>query len=375
MLRRRGLSLSSFKCGPDYIDPKFHALASGGESINLDLYMSSPRHVEDVYERHTENAEAVVVEGVMGLFDGYEKMQGSSADLARLLRLPIILLVNAASSAYSIGALIYGLAHWQPDVEIAGVVFNKVASENHFLFLKDAAEDAGVPVLGYLPRSSTLNVPSRHLGLSLEELSRLESFPDEVADLIESYVDVDRLLELCQREKRRGKPSLPSHPQKGMRIGVAKDEAFNFIYQENIRQLERLGEVIYFSPLRDDKLPEGLSLVYLPGGYPEFYLHELSSNQGMRASIKAFVQNDGYLYGECGGMMYLMDAILDEAGETYPMCGVFDAQATMQDMRLTLGYRNLKTQTGQDFKGHESDTSSFRMLRNSLFDQSIGEVG
>lgn len=182
-LKRRGFKTAGFKCGPDYIDPKFHELASGYPSTNLDLYMMSREHVREVYGRHGYGADACVVEGVMGLFDGSDKMQGSSAELASLLGLPIVLLVNAASSAYSTGAIMYGYKHWKPGVNIVGVVFNRVASENHYRFLKDAAEDAGLLSLGYIPKAEGLSVPSRHLGLSLKELEALDYFPDRVADL------------------------------------------------------------------------------------------------------------------------------------------------------------------------------------------------
>ncbi|MDY5857683.1 MAG: cobyrinate a,c-diamide synthase [Porphyromonas sp.] len=352
LLRRRGLEVAGFKCGPDYIDPKFHQLASGRESINLDLYMMSPEHVGSTYARYSQGADAIVVEGVMGLYDGSEKMQGSPAEIAKLLDIPVVLLVNAASSAYSVGAIIYGYKHWQPGVRIVGVVFNRVASENHYSFLADAARDAGVESLGYIPRTQSLEVPSRHLGLSLEELARLDAFPDQVADLLEAHVDIARLLELCASpspqviEEQRPEPSAHS-----MRIAVARDEAFNFSYPENIRALERLGAVCYFSPLRDATLPE-CELLYLPGGYPEFYLDRLSANSAMRSSIRDYAEAGGRILAECGGMMYLTRAIIDEDGSSYPMCGILDNAATMQGMKLSLGYRCVRTKA-LELRGHE----------------------
>lgn len=349
-LSRRGLSVSSFKCGPDYIDPKFHQLASGRESCNLDLFMMSKAHVLSNYAERAAYADACIVEGVMGLFDGSEKMQGSSAELAMLLDIPVVLLVNAASSAYSVGAIIYGYKHWQPGVRIVGVVFNRVASENHYSFLCDAARDAGVETLGYIPKTQSLEVPSRHLGLSLEELSQLDYFPDKVAELIEQYVDVDKLLELCTTERLVYKPSEPK-VRGDMHIAVARDEAFNFIYPGNIRALEDLGELHFFSPLRDKVLPE-CDLVYLPGGYPEFYLEGLSQNEVMRASILKYGEDGGRILAECGGMMYLCKSIIDESGTAYPMCGLLDNEATMQGMKLSLGYRQIETK-GLRLRGHE----------------------
>ncbi|MDY3090528.1 MAG: cobyrinate a,c-diamide synthase, partial [Porphyromonas sp.] len=301
LLRRRGLEVSGFKCGPDYIDPKFHQLASGRESINLDLYMMSPEHVRSTYAYHSQGADAVVVEGVMGLYDGSQKMQGSPAELAQLLDIPVVLLVNAASSAYSVGAIIYGYKHWQPGVRIVGVVFNRVASENHYSFLADAARDAGVESLGYIPRTQSLEVPSRHLGLSLEELARLDAFPDQVADLLEAHVDTERLLSLCTKPLAECAQPTATAPESGnIRIAVAKDEAFNFIYPGNIKALEALGTVVYFSPLADETLPES-DLIYLPGGYPEFYLDRLSANSSMRTALRAYAEADGRILAECGG--------------------------------------------------------------------------
>lgn len=353
-LRRRGFRSASYKCGPDYIDPKFHELASGQPSTNLDQYMMSSTHIQEVYIRRSEGADCVVVEGVMGLYDGAVRMQGSSASIASLLHIPVILLVNAASSAYSVGAIIYGFAHWKPNVRVAGVVFNRVASESHYQFLVEAAEDAGVPVLGYIPRDATIEVPSRHLGLSLEELEKLSGFPDRVADLIDRYVDVDRLLELSltPRLQIQTEARIPEPPREGgLRIAIARDAAFNFIYEENVRALERIGSVAFFSPLADMVMPES-DVVYLPGGYPEFYLEQLTANEPMRRQIKAFAEGGGYLLAECGGMMYLCLDIVQEDGAVHPMCQVLPITATMQDKKLTLGYRRLCA-GGMELKGHE----------------------
>lgn len=350
-LRRRGLSIAGFKCGPDYIDPKFHRLASGQDSINLDLYMMSEQHVREVYAKYSQEHDACIVEGVMGLFDGSHKMEGSSAEVARLLDLPIILLVNAASSAYSTGAIIYGYKNWKPNLRIVGVVFNRVASENHYSFLRDAAQDAGLISLGYIPKTSNLDVPSRHLGLSLEELNKLDYFPDQVADLIEQHVDLDQLLSLCTTALP-AQGTEPTKPQGNMRIAVAYDEAFNFVYPENIEALRRLGEVLYFSPLADDALPSDIDMLYLPGGYPEFYLERLSAGTQLRQAIKRFGDEGGRILAECGGMMYLCENIIDEAGKAYPMCGLLRNEATMEAMKLSLGYRSVHCPK-LTLRGHE----------------------
>ena len=238
------------------------------------------------------------------------------------------------------------------------MVFNRVASENHYRFLREAAEDAGVIPLGYIPKTKLLEVPSRHLGLSLRELQELDALPEDVAALIEKHVDIDRLLESCMRPR----PALPDEELQpkpapsGHKIAVARDEAFNFIYEENIRTLSLHGEVSFFSPLKDEPLPE-CDLLYIPGGYPEFYLSELASAERTRSSIAAYVASGGRVLAEGGGMMYLCRAIRDEEGKAYPMCGVLDQEATMEGMRLRLGYRKLCL-AGCEYRGHEFHYSS-----------------
>lgn len=350
-LNRRGLTVQGFKCGPDYIDPKFHHLACGRESVNLDLFMMSPEHVQAVYARHSASSDAAVLEGVMGLYDGYVRDQGSSAEVATTLGLPTILLIDARSSAFSVGAVLYGMKHFRSTSEVVGVVFNRVASESHYRFLREAAEEAGVVPLGYLPKTQLLEVPSRHLGLSLEELSTLDALPETVADLIEQHVQLDRLLELIQRPRPVLREEAPLSAVEGMKVAVARDQAFNFIYAENLRRLSQLGEVVYFSPLANEAVPAS-DLVYLPGGYPEFYLDQLAAADQTRLTLRDHVQRGGKVLAECGGMMYLCRELRDEQGQAYPMAGILELEATMEQMRLRLGYRKLLL-GGQEWRGHE----------------------
>ena len=350
-LSRRGLTVQGFKCGPDYIDPKFHRLACGRESVNLDLFMMSPEHVQAVYARHSAGSDATVLEGVMGLYDGYVRDQGSSAEVAATLGLPTILLIDARSSAFSVGAILYGMKHFRPTSEVVGVVFNRVASESHYRFLREAAEEAGVVPLGYLPKTQLLEVPSRHLGLSLEELSTLDALPETVADLIEQHVQLDRLLELIQRPRPVLREEAPLSAVEGMKVAVARDQAFNFIYAENLRRLSQLGELVYFSPLANEAVPTS-DLVYLPGGYPEFYLDQLATADQTRLTLRDHVQRGGKVLAECGGMMYLCRELRDEQGQAYPMAGILELEATMEQMRLRLGYRKLQL-GGQEWRGHE----------------------
>ena len=195
-LRDRGLRVQPYKCGPDYIDTMFHHLASGRESVNLDTFMASTEHVRDIYERYGQDADVRVVEGVMGLFDGYDKSRGSSAEVAELLNIPVVLVVNAKSTAYSVAPLIYGFKHFRPSVLLAGVVFNMVASDSHYRFLADACHDAGVPCLGYLQRNADLVIPGRHLGLTITERENMERLIALAAREVEAHVELDKLLAL-----------------------------------------------------------------------------------------------------------------------------------------------------------------------------------
>ncbi|MDO4704107.1 cobyrinate a,c-diamide synthase [Tannerella sp.] len=357
-IKKRGLNVQPFKCGPDYIDPHYHKLAAGCESVNLDSWLSSAAHVQYLYERYAVPAEVCVTEGVMGLFDGYAKMRGSSAEIARLLNIPVVLIINARSVAYSVAPVIYGFKHFNPDVRIAGVVFNRTASATHASYLKEACADVGVECFGCLPRINDLEIPSRHLGLTTDASFQFEQLIEKIAEAIEANIDIDRLLAVCRQAVLPGVTVHPPArlPDRGLSIAVARDEAFSFTYKENIARLEQIGEVMYFSPIKDSTLPAA-DFVYLPGGYPEFYLNELSTNRPMLEDIRSYVENGGKLLAECGGMMYLCRSVTGMDGESYPLAGVLAQEATMNGMRLRLGYRRFAL-NGTEWKGHEFHYSS-----------------
>lgn len=358
-LRNRGYAVQPFKCGPDYIDTQYHTLAAGQPSVNLDTWLASEEHVKQLYSRYGAEPDVCVTEGVMGLFDGYDGMRGSSAEIAKLLHIPVVLILNARSMAYSVAPILYGYKHFHPSIHIAGVVFNQVAGESHYSYLQQACKDVGVESLGYLPKRSDIEIPSRHLGLTLEENFRFDAFTERIATLIEEFVDVDRLLQLSQNRvqslenacETKSKENNQNNPST-IRIAVAKDEAFNFTYYENICRLETLGKVTYFSPLRDTALPAETDFVYLPGGYPEFFLPTLSSNTSMLQSIETYARAGGKLLAECGGMMYLCRTITGMDGIKHPMAGVLEQDATMDGMKLHLGYRSL-TYKDIPLRGHE----------------------
>ena len=377
LFARRGMSVQPFKCGPDYLDTMLHSMAaSTGEAsrpgLNLDTFMASKAHVRSLFARHASTAEISVVEGVMGLFDGAEKSDGSSAEIAALLGLPVIMVIDGSKMAYSAAPMLYGYKHFDPSVKVAGVIFNRVGSASHYSYLEAAAKDVGVEPLGYLPRNSDITIDERHLGLNTSAEYDRQGIIDAMADHIEKTVNIERLLEVARIELPEVEKVQARTRTPGKVIAVARDEAFNFIYHDNIEALSRYGEVRFFSPLHDEKLPEA-DLVYLAGGYPELHAQALAENASMRKSVAAWCQSGGATWAECGGLMYLGQRLTLADGATYPMCGVLDLDTTMQEARLTLGYRKVyPTETeGVELRGHEFHYS--RISRQGEID-TIAEV-
>ncbi|MCW2119683.1 cobyrinate a,c-diamide synthase [Flavobacterium sp. 7A] len=354
-LEKRGNCTQAFKVGPDYIDPKFHELANGKPSLNLDLYMMSEAEILEQYAAYSLEKDVVCVEGVMGLFDGARKDEGSTAAVAKVLDLPVVLVVNAKSVAYSVAPLLYGFKNFDPKVTIAGVIFNKVNTESHYQFLKEACEDVGMPSFGYVPMVSDCEIPSRHLGLSISAITTYDPLIDTIAEVIEATVDLDSLLKATTNKEKPIVIPIPKGKGK-LRIAVAKDESFNFSYIQNIASLEELGSVCFFSPLHDSELPKA-DLVYFPGGYPELYTAALASNQSMLEAVKQYAEKGGRILAECGGMMYLGKSLIDLEGKEHYLVGVFDFSSTLENKKLTLGYRSF--QMGDVvLKGHEFHYSS-----------------
>ncbi len=356
-LHNRKLTVQAFKSGPDYIDPKFHELATDRASINLDRFFCDNNEISRLFNDYSDNSQVSVIEGVMGLFDGYNGQIGSSAELAKSLNIPVVLLVNGASVAYSIAALLYGFKNFDPNIKFAGVIFNRVSSASHYKIMQDAAKSVGLTSLGHIPKKTDISVPSRHLGLNIDTKYRFTQYADMLAQHIEQYVDIDLLLEKTKVEiPAYNKVENISNSDKNTVIAIARDEAFNFIYPETIRLFEKIGKVVFFSPIADKALPKA-DYVYLPGGYPEFFLQELSSNSSMLQSVKEYASGGGKIFAECGGMLYLCNKMYDENGKSYPLVGFLDMQAGMQNMKLRLGYRKL-TYNNHCYKGHEFHYSS-----------------
>ena len=363
LLKNQGHKVQPFKCGPDYIDTKHHTRAAHQVSINLDTYMMSESHVKELYSQYSKEADISIIEGVMGLFDGAIKMQGSSAEIAMLLDVPAILVVNAKAMAYGVAPLLFGLKNFNPNIKIAGVIFNFVNTESHYSFLKDACDDVGIEALGYVPSNAGISIPSRHLGLAISSDNDYETVIENAAEHLAKFIDVDRLLELCESFENTEKEAVfieekevdvkleSKQDSNGYKIVVAQDDAFNFTYFENIKALENLGEVVYFSPLKDAVMPEA-DLLYLAGGYPELHLEQLTVNASMRKSILDFCSKGGKVIAECGGMMYLGNTIINSEGKEYPMVGFLSIETSMEKAKLSLGYREVQLNE-KIIKGHE----------------------
>ena len=373
----RGYTVQPFKVGPDFIDPGHHRGITGRESINLDGWMLSRAYNRELLQRWSQDAGAVVGEGVMGLFDGFSGREewGSTAQMAKWLDIPVLLVVDARSMARSAAALVQGYTGFDPEVPFAGVVFNRIGSPGHKQILTEAIESVpGVKIYGALPRSEDLEIPSRHLGLVTEEdFSSSGDRAGRLAGWIEEHLDLDGLLEslakrqssMCSNGPRHSEIKPPGQ-EKGfegspVRIGVARDQAFCFYYNENLRLLAQAGaEPVFFSPLRDAELPNSLDGLYLGGGYPELHCEQLAANKAMLAAVRGFCESGRPVYAECGGFMYLMRQIFDGQGKAYPMAGIFPFSARMENRFRALGYREVLTlqpsllgPEGSVLRGHE----------------------
>lgn len=371
---KKGLKVQPFKCGPDYIDTKYHEVVCGRPSINLDTFMASQEHVSSLYARYSADADVAVVEGMMGMYDGYDRDRGSSAEVARLLGIPVVLVVDAKSAAYSMAPLLSGFINFRPDIRIARVIFNRVGSLRHYRMLQEVCEDLNVTCLGYLPKQKELEQESRHLGLDFSRSKETEGL-DMLAGLLEEHVDWELLLSTTGRPLPTAaveeKPVL-SEPGK-LHISVARnEESFSFLYAEHLDILRRMGTVTFFNPEQDRAVPQETDLLYLPGGYPENRLEELAGARLARESIRSYIEAGGRTLAECGGMIYLSQSVLSD-GDTdggsagscvgnigNEMVGVLPFSITNERRRrkLTLGYRQFDY-NGWRLKGHEFHYTQF----------------
>lgn len=359
-LARRGLDVQPFKCGPDFIDPTLHQLAVSRPSINLDLYMMGSEGCKNSHRLYGDGADGVVVEGVMGLFDGGS---ASSAALAELLDITVLLVVDVRSAAESVAAVIKGFESYKPDLRICGVICNRVGSERHRQLIEEAVRAAcSTEILGFFPRDVDFEMESRHLGLHMgHEIGSRDARLEKLVAAVEKHLDLDRLLLLSRRSVQDTTARNIPPVGKRVRIAVARDEAFCFYYQENFDILKSRGfDLVPFSPLTDTELPENIRGIYLGGGYPELHAGALAENEAMRSRIRGWAANGGFIYGECGGFMYMTDELIDGDGRQHPMTGIFPVAVKMKPRLSRLGYRTASFrhdcqlgERGQTVYGHE----------------------
>jgi cobyrinic acid a,c-diamide synthase len=371
-LRRRGVRVGAAKVGPDYIDPGYHALAVGRPSRNLDAWICGADAMPALAGRAARDTDVLVIEGVMGLFDGAaDGTPSSTADLARQLDAPVLLVVDASSMSASVAAVVHGYASLDREVRVAGVILNRVGSPTHEELLREALEPVGLPVVGAIHRDDALGWRDRHLGLVpvVEQRAEVERALDRLAAAIDQSCDLDSIEKLASMAPTRqvGEPRLPD-PVGSARIAVVGGQAFSFLYPDNLEALEAAGaELLPIDPARDAMLPDGCAGLIAGGGFPEVYAEALSANEPLLADLRERITRGLVVWAECGGLLWLARSL-----DGHPMAGVIDADATMAD-RLTLGYRSAVTKTesplgptGLLLRGHEFHYSTIEPAGDAL---------
>ena len=371
-LCRKSQRVQSFKVGPDYIDPMFHQQVTGRPCRNLDPVLTSETYVQDCFARHVQGVDYALIEGVMGLFDGASGQDdwASTAHIARLLQLPVLLVLDCSRLSRSVAAIAHGYKTFDPRIQLAGVVLNRVGSDRHLELLKDALEPLQLAVLGVLRRQDTITIPDRHLGLvPTAEITQLDILFDQLAQLGDSCFDWERLLPLLtppspplvrggeilnscsfppldnrnfSEEGLRGVLRMQGETNIPIRVAIARDRAFSFYYQDNLDILQQLGaELVPWSPLTDEALPADIQGLYFGGGFPEVFAQQLAENTSARESVRKAILTGMPTYAECGGLMYLCEQITDFEGQSWSMVGVLPT-TTVMGKRLTVGYRQAK---------------------------------
>ncbi len=358
-LKNQGYRVAAAKSGPDYIDPRFHEAACGGASVTLDAWAMDPNSIRALAGQSDDKL--LIIEGAMGLFDGAPPDgRGSTADLARILGLPVILIVDASQQAQSVAALVEGFAQHRADVQVAGLILNKIGSPRHETIIRRAL--GGFPVFGAVPRDAKLGLPSRHLGLvQAAELVELERFLDDAASIIADRIDLRALVGVASKTPG-AQPFKVLLPPIGQRIAIAKDHAFSFIYPHIREGWIKSGASIHpFSPLNNEAPDPRCDAIFLPGGYPELHAGKIANASNFATSMRAAATADITIYGECGGYMVLGDGLIDAEGARHAMLGLLRLETSFEKRQLHLGYRRLKSLGGAwagDFNGHEFHYSS-----------------
>ncbi|MGL5506978.1 MAG: cobyrinate a,c-diamide synthase [Paraclostridium sp.] len=371
-LTNRNLKVQPYKVGPDYIDPSYHTFITGRESRNLDSYMLDDEKVKYIVKQAFEDSDISVIEGVMGLYDGFgiDLDCCTSSHTSKILKTPVILVINGKAMAASAAAMVLGYKELDKDINLKGVIVNNVRTKGHYDLIKESIEKyCKVEVLGYFPPNDKFSLDSRHLGLvpSIEIGALKEKF-NNLGEDIEKYINIDRILEIADSEVIYTSFNLSQLPRfEGKKIAIAYDKAFNFYYKENIELLELMGlEIVKFSPLNDSKLPD-VDCVYIGGGFPEIFAKELDANKNMRKSIKEAHEKNIPIYAECGGLMYLGEQLIDSEGNTFNMVGIFNGYSEMTNSLRRFGYCDgiakldtILSRKNDVIQGHEFHHSVFK---------------
>ena len=361
-LAGKGHRVSSFKVGPDYIDGRFHEAATGRACRNIDAWAMRGETIAAVVEDIAGDADIVIGEGVMGLFDGAADGTGSTADVSAMTGFPVVLAIDVGGQAATAAAIVRGLAGYRKDVEVAGVVFNRVGGPRHAELLARAMADEAVPVLGTLPRSEALALPDRHLGLvQASEHESLDDFLDQAVEILSAHVDAEKVSSLARPAVIGGGTERSSLPPIGQKIAVARDAAFSFAYPHVLEGWRRAGsEIAFFSPLGDEAPPDEADAVYLPGGYPELHAGRLAGHDRFMSGLRGAAERDAFVFGECGGYMVLGDSLTDADGRRHRMAGLLRLETSFAERELHLGYRRAELieacpfgPKGTQFRGHE----------------------
>lgn len=377
-LSKRGKKVQPFKVGPDYIDPMYHRFVTGEWSRNLDSYMLDDEQIKFVFKNSSEGKDISIIEGVMGLYDGIgtEINKHSTSQMSKILKSPVILVIDGKGMGASAGAMVLGYKQLDKDVEIVGVIANNVRTQRHYNIIKESIERfCGIEVLGYLPPDENVSVESRNLGLfPSNEIEDLERKVNTIADEMEKHIDIDRIIELSESENVTSSFELNMFSEdpevralaEGKTVAVAYDKAFNFYYPDNIDLFKEIGaNIITFSPINDEEIPEA-DLLYMGGGFPEVFAEELEKNVSMRKSIKKAHDEGLAIYAECGGLMYLGDSLVDMDGKKHEMVGAISGYSEIKKGLRRFGYciatakeDNLISYKGQEMSGHEFHSSEF----------------
>lgn len=366
LLQRRGMRVQPYKCGADYVDAHWHGIAAERESVHLDAWMGSSTHLQTLYNRYGDRADICLTEGSTALLDGYNRTEGSSAEIARLLQLPVVLVLNVRGMGYSVAPILYGYKQFHMGVRIVGVIFTQVSSAAQYSCLKEACSDAAIECLGYLPVMDGASLPNRYVALTQSERKRMDQGMDELANQVENFIEVDKLLNLCQRNF----PCAYSLPytsevdiesmrpsRKLLRIAVARDPAFSFIYRENLSKLSQMAQVIFFSPVHATELPEA-DIFWFPGGFSELFARQLQRRKRLLKELKDFAESGGKILAEGGGMVLLARTLkLREEGSTYAMSGILPLDISFVKPKPFVGYRELIYRE-KSWRGYEYRYSS-----------------